>query len=115
MPRYMLCLLCFFLASSALAQPHVDNVRFEQQGEQVIVIYDLIGTESAYSVTVELSTDGGQTYTVTPKAVSGDAGDGVKPGRGKRIVLGGDAGREGPERGTLRVPGDGEPLEQRPG
>ena len=77
-----------FLASvlSPLAGSRVENVRFEQVGDKVVVTYDLLGPGEDYTVTLEASPDGGRSFTIFPKAVSGDVGEGVSPGRGKRIV-----------------------------
>ena len=43
-PLCLLCLLSLLPTSPGLAQPQVDNVRFSQQGDQVIITYDLLGT-----------------------------------------------------------------------
>ncbi len=65
---------------------NVSNVKFSQRadGSKVVdVSYDLAG--SAASVLLSVSLDGGVTYLVLPDA-SGDVGDAVSPGVGKRIV-----------------------------
>jgi len=82
----MICFFSLLLSSSAFAQPQVDNVRFVQQGDQVIITYDLHGSARDFTITLELSTDDGRTYTQTPKTLRGDVGDNVRPGRGKQIV-----------------------------
>jgi hypothetical protein len=85
-PLCLLCLLSLLPTSPGLAQPRVDNVRFSQQGDQVIITYDLLGSARVYTITLELSTDDGRTYTQTPKTLLGDVGDKVRPGRSKQIV-----------------------------
>ena len=46
----------------------------------------MIYSARAYTITLELSTDDGRTYTQTPKTLLGDVGDKVRPGRRKQIV-----------------------------
>ncbi len=86
MARYMICFFSLLLSSSVLAQPQVGNVRFVQQGDQVIITYDLHGSARDFTITLELSTDDGRTYTQTPKTLPGEVGDKVRPGRRKQIV-----------------------------
>ena len=76
----------FFSQDILLARQKVENVRVEQVGEDVYIYYDLLGDEDKYQVKVRGSSDGGQTYTLPMKSVSGDVGKGVRPGRGKRII-----------------------------
>jgi len=102
----------FFFQDISLAQEKVDNVRVEQVGEDVYIYYDLLGDEDEYQVKVRGSSDGGRTYTLPMKSVSGDVGRSVRPGRGKRIIWKAlnDAGElEGDafvfEVGTVAAPG----------
>jgi len=79
----------------AAPQGRIDNVRFEQAaGGRIQVFYDLVASDprSTFSVGLEVSADGGQTFTVKPSTLSGDVGPGVAPGAGKRIVW--DAGKD---------------------
>src|SRR6185295_18869291 len=63
-------------------------VRTERPGAGIIrVVYDLRGAAGLlFSVTLEASSDGGQTFTVRPRAVTGDVGPGVVVGTGKTIA-----------------------------
>jgi hypothetical protein len=63
-------------------------VRTERAGAGVIrVVYDLAGAPGAtFSVALEASNDGGQTFAVRPRALTGDVGANVSPGTGKAVV-----------------------------
>ena len=63
-------------------------VRTEQAGAGVVhVVYTLRGTAgTVFAVALEASTDGGRTFTVHPRAVTGDVGPGVSTGSEKTIV-----------------------------
>ena len=68
------------------AWEEVENVRVEQVGDDVHIYYDLRGDADKYKVTVRGSSDGGRTYTLPMKTVSGDVGKEVRPGSGKKII-----------------------------
>ena len=53
----------------------------------VDVVYSLSGfSDQSYSVTVQVSDDAGDTWTIEPTAVWGDVGEGVVPGDDKHII-----------------------------
>jgi hypothetical protein len=68
----------------------VDNVRFEVQGGQVIVLYDLTGRagQENHEVTLVLRKEGDDAfqYTPAPENVSGDVGVGWFMGYNRRMV-----------------------------
>jgi hypothetical protein len=64
----------------------VKNVRVEREGDQLLVTYDLAGSEDEYEVSLLLSTDGGQTFQPLPETIQGAVGEEVIPGSGQRIV-----------------------------
>jgi hypothetical protein len=67
---------------------HVENVSFESVGGGVIyVYYDLVSDSSSalFTVRLQVSDDGGKTFSMTPAAITGDV-VGVSPGRRKKIV-----------------------------
>lgn len=71
--------------SSANADP-VSNVRYYQiTDEKIVIYYDLSGSESR-TVSVKVSLDGGESFSIFPVDISGDIGEGVSPGYYKRIV-----------------------------
>lgn len=64
----------------------VRNVSSSRADGLVTVTYDLIGErDEEYQVTLLISASGGEAFDYEPKAVSGDVGEGVKPGSGRRI------------------------------
>ena len=72
-----------------------ENVRFAQPRPGLIeVTYDLVSDDprAVFSVTLDASDDGGQTWNVKPKNMTGDVGANVTPGTGKRIVW--EAGKD---------------------
>ena len=81
--------LCLFFYSSFLQAQElaVKNVRFEDQGETLVVRYDLDGLVGKnYEVTLLLSDDGGDTFSIRPMTIYGDVGKNVKPGTDKSIT-----------------------------
>ena len=70
------------------ASATVENLQTSFSSGVVTITYDLTAFESpsSFDVTLEVSTDGGQTYDVQPRSMSGDVGRPVSSGRGKRIV-----------------------------
>jgi hypothetical protein len=82
-------LAAFVLPPAATAQqlnPAV-NVSSVVRGGVVVVSYDLSGTANAvFEVQLEASSDGGKTYAVRPKSVTGDVGPAVRSGAGKQIT-----------------------------
>jgi hypothetical protein len=65
------------------------NVRFEQGENGVItVFYDLISTEprAVFAVALEASHQSGGAISMQPGSISGDVGNAIRPGIGKRIV-----------------------------
>jgi hypothetical protein len=65
----------------------LENVQFKQDGKKIVITYDLVGVEDSktFEVQVEMSQDGGITFTTTPKTLTGDVGKEVKPGKSKKI------------------------------
>ena len=92
---------------SLLAALVVSNVTFSQRADAsklVDITYDLASTGGAvgpYLVALAVSGNGGATYAVPVKSVTGDVGDGVLVGTGKRIVW--DAGTDWPGRNSTRL------------
>ena len=79
---------CVFLLAGISSAQSVDNVVFRQTEEdQVVVTYDLNNTgRRTFEVELWLSQDGGEEFTIQPRTVEGAIGEGVRGGRGKRIV-----------------------------
>jgi formylglycine-generating enzyme required for sulfatase activity len=88
LPAAVLAAAC--LASSALAAPPVvSNVRAAQLAgtKNVEILYDVSDADGGtLTIGVEMSGDGGATYTIPATALSGHVGPGVAPGLSRRIV-----------------------------
>ncbi|MEI7673476.1 MAG: formylglycine-generating enzyme family protein, partial [Deltaproteobacteria bacterium] len=101
-PILPLCLwlcLCLWLLTPALpgeaADPVVANVVVAQRAgtKLVDITYDVSDADGDnLTVSVQVSSDSGATYTVPATRFSGDYGAGVRPGSGKKIVW--DAGAD---------------------
>ncbi len=76
--------------------PNVSNVRFSQrEGTNLVdIYYDLSDPEAGkeFNVSLSLSADGGKSFKIIPKVISGDCGDKISPGKNKHIIW--DAGAE---------------------
>jgi len=57
-----------------------------RRGKRLLLTYDLAGEAEAYSVELQLSTDGGSTFEPLPETVAGAVGDEVAPGQDKQLV-----------------------------
>ena len=81
-------IIVFLMVTAVRAQElEVRNVRFEDKGETVTVMYDLQGNpEKKYEVSVALSHDQGKSFSIYPRHLSGDVGRNVRPGKNKEIV-----------------------------
>lgn len=66
----------------------VQNVRFNQAGEKVVILYDLndiTGTKKSCSVKVFYTLDDGKTY-IPVESAYGDVGNNINPGKDKRVI-----------------------------
>lgn len=84
-------------AAQAPAAPRgeAQNVRFELREEgRVHITYDLIssGGPAVFSIMLDASQDAGATFGLRPQSVTGDVGEKVTSGPGKRIVW--DSGKD---------------------
>jgi hypothetical protein len=83
-------LIIFFLyVGSALAAPVVSNLTASQRaGTKLVDIrYDLSAPDiDSVSVSLQVSSDGGASWTVPVRSASGAIGTSVAPGAGKTIV-----------------------------
>ncbi|MEQ8822337.1 MAG: G8 domain-containing protein [Sumerlaeia bacterium] len=89
--KTLLAFLLTLAASAVMAAPVVSNVQFAQQpsetgGSEVVVTYDLASPQGDCEVSLEVSADGGATFTIIPESVGGDIGAAISPGTGKEIV-----------------------------
>ncbi|MEK0447019.1 MAG: hypothetical protein RLZZ399_2340 [Verrucomicrobiota bacterium] len=110
MNPWLKLLVCLLSASvcvrSASAAPTVSNVTFAPRADGsrlVDVFYDLSDdwAGATSSIALAVSSDGGATYVVPVKSVTGAVGDGVTAGTGKRIVW--DAGTDWPGQSSSQI------------
>jgi hypothetical protein len=102
-----------FAVATVMAQPQgpaagrADNVRAAVGDVLVNVTYDLVADDprATFAVRLEASRDGGKTYDIVPKSVTGHVGAGVMAGAGKSIFwrAGEDIESVGLERFQYRV------------
>jgi formylglycine-generating enzyme required for sulfatase activity len=74
------------VVSAQGAGARVENLSGEQDGQESVLTYDLVGEGPGArdEVIMEISLDNGKTWD-TPKGLSGDVGKGLRAGKGKRI------------------------------
>ncbi len=85
---YLVAMGFFVPLEAGAVKEAVKDVRFRTYrayGDKVHIHYTLEG-KGAYEVFLRLSDDGGRTFSIVPRTVSGDVGKGVKPGRDKRVI-----------------------------
>ena len=82
MHKYFLILLFLFGIILNLSAQQATNVRVQQEGEQIIITYDLDKTANVH---VYVATGQSNQYTEL-KAVTGNVGKGVQPGTNRRIT-----------------------------
>lgn len=79
---YRILSLLLILTGGSLRAQRVTNVDFAQEGNKVVVTYEL---DCQSTISVSVSQDGGRSYGPALQCVTGDVGRGVEPSR-KRIV-----------------------------
>lgn len=102
-------LACFWIGLLVEAplwaiDPVVSNVSSVQRpGTRLVdITYDVADSDSpTVGVAVEVSADSGVTYTVPAESFTGDVGNGIKPGIGKRVVW--DAKSDWPNKYSSKV------------
>ncbi|MBX3731406.1 MAG: formylglycine-generating enzyme family protein [Verrucomicrobiae bacterium] len=84
----LLALWLGWLGAAAGAEPEVRNVRAAQRAGTALVdvYYDLVGAGAPVTVEVAVSADGGASYAVAARTLSGAVGEGVVAGLNRHIV-----------------------------
>jgi hypothetical protein len=87
MSRLNILVLSYLLFCGYIFAQKIENVEVNQDGNIIILTYDLISDDitKKYDVSVEVSPNGGQTYSINPKTLTGDIKGNVQPGRKKKI------------------------------
>jgi uncharacterized protein (TIGR02145 family) len=81
-----LILLSFLFVFSGLNAQTVIITNVEQDGQELVVSYDITGGTGKYEVSLYCSTDDGTTWAGPLKSVSGDVGKNIAAGLGKKIT-----------------------------
>lgn len=75
------------LAVAVFAQFEIQNATATPGSGKVTVTYDLVHSENLpCTISLEVSANGGASYTIIPMAVSGDVGENIMPGIGKTVI-----------------------------
>ena len=96
----LLGLIAYSTVYSAVPENHapvVKNVYAQQRpGTRLVdITYDVEDADGdSLEIIIEASDDNGKTYTIIPKSLTGDVGENITPGRGKKIVW--DVGKDLP-------------------
>lgn len=81
-----LILLSFLFVFSGLNAQTVTVTNVEQDGQKLVVSYDIIGGTGNYEVSLFCSTDDGTTWAGPLKSLIGDVGKNIVVGVGKKIT-----------------------------
>jgi uncharacterized protein (TIGR02145 family) len=76
----------FLFVFSGLKAQTVTVTNVEQDGQTLVVSYDITGGTGKYEVSLHCSTDDGTTWAGPLKSVSGDVGKNIAAGQGKKIT-----------------------------
>ncbi len=100
MKKYMV--LTLFLAAALLAAaPVLTNVAAGQSGNQVVISYHLAHPDNLpCEVSVQVSNDGGASYTIFPTSLSGDQGTVAATAAGAQYQITWDCSQEGVPNGN---------------
>lgn len=78
-------IICLPLFSSEAIGQTISNVDFHQEGDALVINYNLAGSIDKATVSLFVSTDGGATFKGPLTKVSGDVGNNITTGSGKAI------------------------------
>ena len=90
-PSYW-CSILMLIGLTAMAQdsnsrPEVTNVVAQQVGQQVEISYDLLDRDGdLMTVSLQVSSDGGSKFDLVAKSFTGEVGEGITSGQGKKII-----------------------------
>jgi uncharacterized protein (TIGR02145 family) len=85
--KVYLILLFVFVQATVLFAQQIKNVRVTQDGDNVVIVYDLTGGQSGQSYDIEVLVSGnrGQSFQIVPQALKGQLKE-VLPGVNRKIV-----------------------------
>ena len=77
----------FSQAQENNSPPEVTNVVAQQVGQQVEISYDLLDQDGdLMTVSLQVSSDGGSNFDLVAKSLTGEVGEGIASGQGKKII-----------------------------
>jgi hypothetical protein len=81
-----ICIIILYYTVCVYSQS-IENIEVKQDGRKVGIAYDLIGVDTSklFYISLELSSNGGNTFSDIPRSLGGDF-MGVKGGIGKKIT-----------------------------
>ena len=85
----LLCLISFLVSCfpAFSQQLEVTNVSFKSDGNVVTIKYDLEGKRNKkHKTSLKLSNDGGKTFSIQPKTLTGDVGKNIYTGKNKEVT-----------------------------
>lgn len=74
------------LAAFSQSKATIDNVNFFQDGDNIIIKYDILKAKSNENFTIWVEVYSFKGRTITPKSLLGDVGNYVTGGKGKEII-----------------------------
>ena len=83
---FMVFVLLTFILNMAASAQEIKNIRVNQEGNRVNVLYDLAGKGQTFKVNLFYTVNDGQSWQGPLKGATGDVGDKVQPGLNKQIT-----------------------------
>ncbi len=85
--RKLITLILIIISSQNLIAQQVTNIRVSQEGDEVVITYDLSGGSAGetFNMEVTASENRGQSFLIIPKSLRGDLNN-ISPGTDKKIV-----------------------------
>jgi formylglycine-generating enzyme required for sulfatase activity len=87
MKKIIILIALIALTAFVTTAQTITDVKFEQVGKQLVITYNLDAPSgSQWQISVSASTDNGTTWGNNLSSVTGDVGNGIKPGPNKKIT-----------------------------
>lgn len=87
MKKILISLALVLFIACIFAQFRIENALVTPGSGKLTISYDLYHPANLpCTISLEVSANGGTTYTIFPSALTGDVGEGIMPGTGKTII-----------------------------
>ena len=83
--EFILCIM-LIISCQYVSSQDIKDVVARQDGEKIIIRYDLIDQSGRYNIDLSCTTDGGRNWEGPLQSVSGEVGNGITPGYSKTII-----------------------------